>query len=220
MRKLTIFSLVVVALTMRASLASAQACLGLPSFVNGSVHANVAVHQLTDSIQSIALGIGAGRHNHLFANVGGAQVSYEGFDEKSTLGFLEFGYQIPVSKLQLCPVAGGYLAAGPDYDINSIKITSRVASFGLAVGLPLTMSRVRIIPNAAFKFDIESTKFDQEGFESETVNTDSQGLDFGLGFVISDRIGIQPIVHIPLNGDDNDPSFGIFASVSFGWRAK
>ena len=220
MRKLTISFLVVVALTMRVSLASAQACLGLPSFVNGSVHANIAVHQLTDSVQSVALGVGAGRHNHLFANVGGGQVTYEGFDEKSTLGFLEFGYQIPVSKLQLCPIAGGYLAAGPDDEINAIKVTSRVASFGLAVGLPLTMSRLRIIPNAAIKFDFESTKFDQEGFDTETFSSDSRGLDLGLGFVISDRIGIQPIVHIPLNSDDNDPSFGIFASVSFGWRAK
>ncbi|MEX2283665.1 MAG: hypothetical protein WEE89_14365 [Gemmatimonadota bacterium] len=218
MRKLTISSLVAVVITLHAAAASAQACLGLPSFVNGSVHANVAVFQLTDSVQSVAVGLGAGRPNHLFANIGGAQVTYEGFDEKSTLGFLEFGYQIPVSRLQLCPIAGGYLAAGPDDGL--MKITSRVASAGLAAGLPITMGSFRIIPNAAFKYDYESTKFVEEGFEDETITSNSQGIDLGLGFVFADRFGLQPIVHLPLSSSDSDPSFGIFASVSFGWRAK
>src|SRR5687767_14658649 len=136
MRTLKLVSLVVLAITLRAGAASAQVCLGLPSFQGGSVHLDAAA-EFPDSATAFAVGIGAGRHNSLFANLGGGQVTYEGIDEKSTFGFLEFGFQLPLGKMQLCPIAGGTFGAGPDDDVGGVKVTSSSAAAGFSLGLPL-----------------------------------------------------------------------------------
>src|SRR5688572_16187481 len=96
--------LAIVAIAFSSYTAAAQTCLGLPSFESGSVHLNVS-GEFPDSAKAYAFGIGAGKPNHLFANAGGGIVEYEGFAEKSKVGFLELGYQIPVADFQICPVA-------------------------------------------------------------------------------------------------------------------
>jgi len=50
---------VAVASLLCAAAASGQACLGLPSFTNGSVHLNVS-GEFPDSATAWAVGIGAG----------------------------------------------------------------------------------------------------------------------------------------------------------------
>jgi hypothetical protein len=219
MRTLKLVSLVVLAIALRAGAASAQVCLGLPSFQGGSVHLNVAA-EFPDSATAFAVGIGAGRHNSLFANLGGGQVTYEGLDEKSTLGFLEFGFQFPVGKLQLCPIAGGTFGAGPDDDLGGVKVTSSSAAAGLSLGLPLSVGMLRLIPNAGVKYEYLSVKV-EDASGKFTENFTGGVLDLGLAFVISDRFSIQPLAHIPFGGEDDDePSFGVFASVSFGWKSR
>ena len=219
MRRVT-FALLFAAASLHAVELTAQACLGLPSFVNGAVHLNVSA-AFPDSASAFALGIGAGRHNNLFGNLGGGQVTYEGLDEKSTLGFLELGYQLPVSRAQLCPIVGGYFGVGPDDPAFGLKITSRSASAGVALGLPIAMRTLTFIPNAAVKYDYVSVKYQEAGLEDLTETASGGILDLGLGIVIRDRLSIQPLAHIPFGGDgDEEMYFGVFASVSFGWRAR
>ena len=88
MRKLKLLSLVIVAGLACVTRAQAQACLGLPSFASGSVHLNLAA-EFADSAKGYAVGIGAGRERGLFANLGGSQVTLDGFPGKATSGFLE-----------------------------------------------------------------------------------------------------------------------------------
>jgi hypothetical protein len=206
--------------------AHAQACLGLPSFAGGSVHLNVA-GEFPDSATAYAVGIGAGRQNSLFANLGGGQVSYEGLDEKSSFGFLEFGVQFPARRAQICPIAGGSFGVGPDDDTIGLKVTSSSASAGVAIGLPIAVSALTVIPNAAVKYEYLSVKCEvrdvgceEEGFGATRETFTSGLLDLGLGFVFRDRLSVQPLVHIPFGGTDEDATFGVFASVSFGWRAR
>jgi hypothetical protein len=217
MRKLLI--LVLLAGSLYVPGASAQTCLGLPSFASGSVHLNVS-GEFPDSATAYALGIGAGKANSLFGNIGGGQVSYEGLDEKTTFGFLEFGYQLPVGRAQLCPVAGGTFGAGPDDDLTGIKVTSRSASAGGAFGLPLALGGITVIPNTALKYEYVSVEVEEADVGSTTETSNSGLLDFGLGLVFRDRFSIQPLVHIPFGGDDDEISFGVFAAFSFGWRAR
>jgi hypothetical protein len=133
---------------LSASSVHAQSCLGLPSFSSGSVHLNGA-GEFPDSATAYAVGIGAGKPDNLFGNLGVGQVSYEGFEEKSTFGFLEFGYQLALGPAQLCPIAGGSFAAGPDDEAAGIKLTARAASAGLALGFPIGAAAFKVIPNAA-----------------------------------------------------------------------
>lgn len=198
-----------------ASSASAQACLGLPSFER-AVHLNVA-GEFPDSATSYAAAIGAGRRNKVFANLGAAQVSYEGLEQKATLGFLELGAQLPLGGAQLCPVAGGYLAVGPDDDAAGIKVTSRAATAGLSLGFPLGIPGGEVIPNAAVKYEYLSQKVEEEDIGSFSETFSSGVVDLGLGLVFEDRFAIQPLAHFPFGGERDEASFGVIASVSFAW---
>jgi hypothetical protein len=204
---LTLFILIFAA----SAIGRAQTCLGLPSFAQHAVHINFAA-EFPDSATEYAVGIGAGHHNNLFGNLGGGQVSYDGLDGKSTFGFLEFGYQLPLAGAQLCPVAGGVFAAGPDDDLAGIKTTSRSASIGLAFGYQIGRGQFALIPNLAVNYSAFSQKV-QDADGSLTDNSNSGTFDLGLSVVISNTFSIQPIVHLPFNSPDNRKSFGVFASV-------
>jgi hypothetical protein len=205
-----------------ASPVRAQTCLGLPSFETGSVHLNVS-GEFPDSAKGYAFGIGAGKPDNLFANAGGGFVTYEGFTEKSKIGFLELGYQLPFAGFQLCPVVGGYIAVGPDDPTYGITVTSTVASFGMALGRAVSVGSVKLVPNIAAKFDhlTQKLKIDDEvnPIEEYSDDFDSSVLDLGLAVIFRDRVSVQPIYHLPLSGDQEDPSFGVFLSFAFGWRA-
>jgi hypothetical protein len=197
---------------------SAQACLGLSSFTVASVHINGS-GEFADSANAYAVGVGAGKHNGLFANLGAGQVLYTGLNH-ATFGFLEFGVQLPVGRMQLCPIAGGQFAVGPDDDAAGIKVTSRAATAGLALGLPIGDHTFKLIPNAAVKYEYLSQKLDEVdiGSSSETLN--SGVVDLGVGFGFRDRFSIQPLAHIPFGGQNNKITYGIFASVSVGRPAR
>lgn len=201
-----------------ASGVSAQACLGLPSFTIASVHINGS-GEFADSANAFAVGVGAGRHNGLFANLGAGQVLYTGLNH-ATFGFLEFGVQLPVGRMQLCPIAGGQFAAGPDDDGAGIKVTTRAATAGLAFGLPLGDRTFKVIPNAAVKYEYVSQKFDEVDIGSSSETLTSGVVDLGVGFTFHDRFSIQPLAHIPFGGLTNNVTYGIFASVSVGRPAR
>lgn len=210
------------ALTART--AAAQTCLGLPSFESGSVHLNVS-GEFPDSAKAYAFGLGAGKPNNLFANAGGGLVEYEGFTEKSKLGFLELGYQIPLAGVQICPVVGGYLSVGPDEPIFGLEVTSTVVSFGAAAGRAIeATTSLSLVPNVAAKFDHLSQKVtidDQvNAIEEYSESFNSSVLDLGMALLFKDRVSLQPLLHIPLSGDADDPSFGVFASFGFGWKGR
>ena len=210
-----VITMLVAALTLSASGVSAQACLGLPSFTVRSVHVHAAV-DFPDSATSYALGVGAGKPNGLFANLGAGQASYQGLAEKATFGLLEFGLQVPVGRMQVCPIAGGYLSAGPDESNGAIKVTTRGASAGAAAGLPFDVGPLGLIPRAAVIYGYVSQKVAEEGGGSATQTLNSGVVDVGLGLVFRDRWSVQPVGHLPFSGQ-NQVSIGVLASMSFSW---
>jgi hypothetical protein len=234
MRTLKSVSLLIVLVLAQAAVANAQTCLGLPSFNSGSVHVNVA-GQFPDSASGYAVGIGAGRPNNLFANIGGGQFSQDGIEAKQNYGFLEFGYQFPISRLnraQVCPIAGGSYGQGPDDEVAGDKVTSSSASVGVAAGMAFGSSRFSAIPNLGLRYEFGSFKVDND---DESLSYDqgfSSGIvELGLAFLFLERFSIQPLVQIPFAEDTGDPvaddrkladkiSFGLFASFAFGWRAQ
>jgi hypothetical protein len=200
----------------------AQTCLGLPTFASGFVHVN-AVVELPDSATGYAVGIGAGRPNELFGNIGGGSISYEGLDGKSTFGFLELGYQKQLGRAQVCPIGGLYVGSGPNDDAAGFEVSTRGLSAGAALGLPVTVPffrRLSVVPNAALRYEYLSQNISADGSDDLTDVFHSGVLDVGLGFVFFDRVSIQPLMHFPFGGDDQDPSFALFGSVSVGWRDR
>src|SRR5688572_28321881 len=98
MRRVGQFLLPMVLTAFIATEATAQACLGMQSFEGRAVHLN-AGGEFPASARAFTIGLGAGKPNGLFANIGVGQISYDyvGVDTKSNLGFLEFGFQYPVA---------------------------------------------------------------------------------------------------------------------------
>jgi hypothetical protein len=215
MRRLLLWIVPLALGALCASSAHAQACLGLPSFEAGAIRLNVA-GEFPDSATAYAIGIGAGKPDGPFGTLGAGRVSFVGIEEKATLGFVELGYQLPLGRLQACPVVGGSLAAGPDDEAARLTVTSRGAVVGGALGLPVSAGAVTVIPNLAVRYEYLSQEVDEEGIGSETYTFDSTILDLGLALVLMDRLSVQPLAHVPLRGDDRRTSFGVFASVAFG----
>jgi hypothetical protein len=202
--------------TLAAALApglSAQACLGLPAFTDASVHVNVAA-EFPDSARSYAAGIGAGVENGVFLNLGGGVVTYQGLDERALLGFAELGFQIPLARAQLCPIAGGFFGTGPDLPEFGLKVTTYGGSAGIALGIPLDLPVLDAIPHAAVKYDYFSQTADQEDVGSTTETSRSGRVDLGLGLVFDNRFTVQPLVHVPFANDQAaEVTFGVFASL-------
>lgn len=217
MRKLKLVILLFAGITLYAQQAAAQACLGLPSFANRPAHVTVGL-EFPDSASSFAVGLGAGRHNNLFANLGGGQITFEGEASKANLGFLELGYQLAISKAQICPIAGGYFSTGPDDEEIGLKVTTRGAVGGLAAGVPFTVSMLTLVPNAAVRYEYTSQKVDETEIGSANFTSNATTLDLGIGIVVRDFIAVQPLVHVPLSGDGDKSWFGVYASVAFGWK--
>jgi hypothetical protein len=218
MRKRAILLLTIAAAAAPAR-GAAQECLGLPSFSHGSVRVNVA-GEFPDSATAYAVGVGAGRPNGLFANLGAGRVSFEGLDEKATLGFLEFGLQYPLGGLRFCPVVGGYFAVGPDDRVARIEVTSRAATAGAALGLPLALGSLTWVPNAAVRYEHLSQKVVEEGVGSVSETFGSSVLDLGMALIVQNRVSLQPVVHVPLHGDEEGTTLGVFLSIGFGWPPR
>jgi hypothetical protein len=215
-----IVKLAVVVSASAALLASdvhAQVCIGLPSFGTASIHVNAAF-EFPDSANAVAIGVGGGRDNNVFANVGAGLITYEGFDGQSIFGFLELGYQIGVSRLQICPVVSGYLGSGPDDDDFGIHTSTRGIGGGIAAGLSLGSRSIALIPNVAVRYGFDEVDIEEEGIEESLTETFEGGsADVGLSIVFGDRVSLQPIIHFPFGSENTERSFGIFAAVRFPW---
>jgi hypothetical protein len=191
--------------------ASAQVCLGLPDFNDASVHLSAAA-EFPDSARSYAAGLGAGVPNGVFLNLGGGVVTYQGEEEQARFAFGELGFGRAVGPIEVCPIAGGFFALGPD--LFDVKVTTRGGTAGLALGVPFALPLVTVIPTAAVKYDYVSQKAEQEGAGATTVITQSGLVDVGLGLLVGGRFSIQPLAHFQFAAEENaEPSFGIFASV-------
>jgi hypothetical protein len=217
MRMLKLAVVILASIALFSADAHAQVCLGLPSFGAASVHVNFA-GEFPDSAAAYAIGVGGGRDNAAFGNIGAGVITYEGLDDKSTYGFLELGYQVPLSRLQICPVLSGYIGSGPDDDEIGISTSSRGIGGGLAAGISFGTRTLALVPNAAVRYAVDELEFEEEGVEPVTESFDGGLVDLGLGVVFRDRISVQPILHIPFGGEDDEMSFGIFAAVRFNWR--
>ncbi|HUE96988.1 MAG TPA: hypothetical protein VMN39_10025 [Longimicrobiaceae bacterium] len=219
MPRLLALILPVIVATLLATDAAAQACVGLPSFAGNPLHLNVA-GEFPEGATGYAVGVGAGMEGGLFGNVGGGQVSYDGFEEKATLGFAELGFQLPFGRVQACPILGAFVANGPNDPVAGLVVKSWGAAAGAAVGMPVAAGPLNLIPNAAFRFEYVSQDVEELDFFFETSTYKSTVLDLGLALLFRDRISVQPLIHIPVTSDDEEteekPSFGVFASVSFG----
>ena len=92
-------------------------------------------------------------------------------------------------------------------------MTSRGASAGAALGFQVAVPFVIVIPNIAVKYEYLSQKVSEFEVGSVTDTFHSGVVDLGVGLAYRNRISVQPLVHLPFASEDDQISFGVFASV-------
>jgi hypothetical protein len=204
-----------------AESASAQTCLGYPSFRRGSVRLNVGGYSSQDG-QAYAGAISAGRADGVFAGVGGGVAVEDSTNVTSSAVTLEGGYQINLFRTgaQLCPIVGGGLIFGP-YDLDGVDYTTVIVTGGLALGLPVSLSSaMRIVPNVSVRYEYDSQKQLLVSTEESFRANQSFGVvDVGFAWIIRDAFSIQPTYQKAFGLDqDMEGSFGILLSVRVPWR--
>jgi hypothetical protein len=220
--RLTCSAAAALALTLCvADLASAQTCLGYPSFRRGSVRVNVGGYNSRDG-QAYAGAISAGRADGVFAGVGGGVAIDDSTDVTSSAVTLEGGYQINLFRggAQLCPIVGGGLIFGP-YDLDGVDYTTAIVTGGLALGLPYSLSSgMRIVPNVSVRYEYDSQKqILVSSDESLRANQSFGVVDVGFAWVIRDALSVQPTYQKAFGLDqDMEGSFGILLSLRVPWR--
>ena len=216
MRRLQAVLLPLLAGALGDSAAEAQTCVGLPSFDAGALRLNVSA-QFPDSAKAYLIGLGAGKPDGPFATAGVGRVSFVDLEERATLGFVEAGYQIPLpGGVELCPLVGGQLGRGPDDALFRLTVRSRGWAAGGAIGTTLPAGPVALGPNLAVRYEWFSQEVEEEGIGAETSTFDGSVLDLGLAVILGGRLSLQPLVHVPLSGDDGGTTLGLFGSLAFG----
>jgi hypothetical protein len=214
MRRLVPLLTTVLACALGATSASAQACVGLPSFAGRPFRINGAA-EFPEGAKAYAIGIGVGRANGPFATAGAGQASFDDLDGKATIVFAEAGWQIPLGPAQLCPLGGASYAKGPNDEVIGIEASSWSVVGGGALGYPIAAGPAQLIPNVAFRFEHVSQTVTDLVLEDELTETfDGKVVDLGLALVLGNRISVQPLAHIPVGAEeDEDVTFGVFVSL-------
>jgi hypothetical protein len=107
-------------------------------------------------------------------------------------------------------------AVGPNDEALWDDITSWQVAGGAALGLPLRTGFANVIPNVAVRYIHDETTVDVIDIGSATETFDGTVLDLGVALVLGDRISVQPIAHVPMSGEEEEVSFGVFAALAFG----
>jgi hypothetical protein len=197
----------------------AQTCLGLAPFSTGRVQIGATGDFGNDTkAYSGSLTFGSGRG--AFGGVFVGTVSYDAFDENTTVVGGSAGWQVPLGtsgRAQLCPGVGVAFGFGPNTIGGSeVNLSSQNGFVGLQAGIFAGDDLIRLVPTAGVA--LVYSKVDWEGsFFGGEDRTDLYGLiDLGVGIVVSSRMSIRPSIDIPVGLEGADPSLGIMVAINFG----
>jgi hypothetical protein len=195
--------------------ASAQTCLGLPSFAVGPYQGSFNA-VFTEGLQKYGGGFALGTEE-IFGGATLAVTNFSDIDDNSTSFGAHAGANFTISdaeRIEACPVASVTIAGGPDIG------DADVSGIGLRAGGRLGMSVYRsgnleLVPT--FGLDLAFDRVTAELGGVETSERETYGIArVGVGFLLNERIGILPILGVPLGLDDADPEFSITLSYTFG----
>lgn len=196
---------------------SAQICLGRPSFSEGPYQASAEV-SFTDGAQAFGGGAAIGSEEVF----GGASLTYRNLsdvDASITSFSADAGASFAVNpgeRIEACPVVAVIISSGPDagdVDVSAVGLRA-----GGRLGLVAVESgNMEVVPT--FGLDLAYDRVKAEVGATEVTSRETYLIArAGVGFVLNRRIGIVPMLGIPLGLDGSDPEFSIVFSYTFGNR--
>lgn len=219
--------------------AGAQTCLGLPSFASGLVQlsgaASVGKIGTTGNItgprtffeaRTVSGGLSIGVWRGLFGGGAIGVTNYDDVDGSTTEYSANVGYEGTYGpwdtgrRISVCPYATGMWGSGPEEQTSGFDLKHRLLTAGLHVGAPLGFNpSVRAIPSVGFSYAAE--RFDPEnndngdGFQPDDAEHGGF-IDVALGIVFNDRIGVRPMLRVPIGLDNNKVGFGATVAINIG----
>jgi hypothetical protein len=216
----------IAALAFAPAVASAQSCLGMASYANGSIQLGAGA-QFDKDVTTYGAGIGIGAAKGGFINGLIGMADYDNTDESTTIFGVSGGWQLPVGTAatgaQFCPIASFQYASGPnnvtDPFGDEIDISGRDLAVGLAFGAPMTSGQaLSVVPFGSVSYHNFSMTID--GGVLDGTEDDNYGqADLGVGFVANEWITVRPAVSIPFaepDGLDLNTVFSIQFAFNFG----
>jgi len=206
MRKVALLLLAVSAIPAAVQ---AQACIGQAPWSSGKMKVGGSLE--FDGGTTVLGGIGAGKDGGLYFGAGAGFVDYGGGAGSQVLITGGVGKELSnklADKINICPVVNATYGLKKN-DFSFFDVTG-----GLYGGYPLATS--------AKNMNIVLTGGGQVGFSHSSVtgaggNTDFVGvIDFGAGFIFSNRISLVPMLRIYFGGGSTDVAFNARVNVAVG----
>jgi hypothetical protein len=197
--------------------ASAQICLGRPSFSEGPYQASLGA-SFTDGAQGFGGGVALGSDD-IFGGAGLDFTNVSDADAWATSFGVDVGASFmlnPREGIEACPVASVIIRSGPDVGEIDTKGVGLRAGGRLGI-LAAESGNLDVVPT--FGLDIAYDRITAEIGPVETTARDTYVIvRVGVGLILNDRMGLVPSLGVPLGIDDADPEFSIVFALNFGQR--
>jgi hypothetical protein len=201
--------------------ASAQTCVGLPSFSQAPYQASAGM-AFAEGVQAFGGGGALGSEN-IFIGGTLAFTSVDAADATATSFGAQFGAPYVLSereRIEVCPVGSVIVTSGPDLDQDGVEVD--VSGVGLRGGgrmglVAFESGNVEVVPT--FGLDIAYDRVKAEtGTDEATVRDTYVIVRAGVGFVLNRNLAVVPALSVPLGVDDSDPEFSFVVAYQFGQR--
>ncbi len=204
-------------LLLVATDASAQTCLGSPSYAEGPFQASV-VAALTDGAQGFGGGFAVGSEDYF----GGVNVGYTNasdLDSTATSFGMIGGASVALSdrdRIFACPVASLGYTSGPDIGAVDVSLVSFRA--GGRMGLVAAQSgSIAVVPT--FGLDLAYDRVTTQFAGVDVSGDDTYAIArAGLGIVYNRTIAFVSTLGVPLGLDGSDPEFTFAVTFNLGSR--
>jgi hypothetical protein len=202
-------------LLLVATPASAQLCLGAPTFRTAPYQVGIAA-AFTEGARGVE-GTFAGGGESVFAGAGVSVVNFTDVDVRAAGVSAFVGAEVATdrqNRVLLCPVVQLGFVAGPD--LGPVDVSSMTLQGGASIGvIAVENGDAMVVPFfglAALYQRVKTEIGDVENSASDTGGVAS----LGVGFIVNRTVGITPSLAIPFSAGRDDPIFTIRLTFNFG----
>jgi hypothetical protein len=201
-----------------ATEAAAQTCLGMPSFRDGQFQVSAGA-----AFREGAQGFGGGGAlgtDDLFVGATVSVTDVEAADSTATAFAMNVGASFVVNereRIQACPVASVILTGGPD--VAGVDVSGVGLRAGGRLGLVAYESGdLELVPTFGVDIAYDRINGDVGDVETTLARETYMILRVGAGIILNKRVGIVPVLSVPVGLDGSDAEFSFLVAYNFGGR--
>jgi hypothetical protein len=195
--------------------ASAQLCIGNPTFRDGSYQVGLGA-SFTNGLRTVDGTVAAGGES-IFGGVGLSVLNFTDLDDRE-LGVTAFaGAELATDqndRVLLCPVASLSFVPGPD--VGPVDLSTAALQAGGSIGVLASQSGdMMVVPFFGLGLLYQRISTEVGGIDASVSDTGGVA-DLGVGLIFNRTVGITPLVSIPFATGTDDAVFTVRFTFNFG----